>query len=38
MTPQTDLIILTPAGKRFDQPMAASLCGITASCFCMWKV
>ena len=23
MTPQTDLIILTPAGKRFDQPMAA---------------
>jgi tRNA (guanine37-N1)-methyltransferase len=24
MTPQTDLIILTPAGKRFDQPMAAS--------------
>ena len=23
MTPETDLIILTPAGKRFDQPMAA---------------
>jgi tRNA (guanine37-N1)-methyltransferase len=23
MTPDTDLIILTPAGKRFDQPMAA---------------
>ena len=22
MTPETDLIILTPAGKRFDQPMA----------------
>jgi len=23
MTPETDLILLTPAGKRFDQPMAA---------------
>ena len=25
MDPETDLIILTPAGKRFDQPMAAHL-------------
>ena len=24
MTPDTDLIILTPAGKRFDQPMATN--------------
>jgi tRNA (guanine37-N1)-methyltransferase len=24
MTPHTDLIILTPAGKRFDQPMATA--------------
>ena len=28
MTPETDLIILTPAGKRFDQPMAAQFLAI----------
>ncbi len=33
MTPQTDLIILTPAGRRFDQRMAESFAGSTHMVF-----
>ena len=33
MTPQTDLVILTPAGRRFDQRMAESFAGSTQMVF-----
>ena len=33
MTPQTDLVILTPAGRRFDQRMAESFAGSTHMVF-----